>query len=77
VKRGKEKYARYLDWLYATELNDATSGRMFEYVWHIIFGRTAIYCVEEARCYKEQYGISEDDVREWKDGNGTGVMGAG
>jgi hypothetical protein len=78
LQRGKEEYNRYLIWLYATELNDATSGRVFEYLWHIIFGRAAIHCVDEVRCYKEQYRISEDVVREWVDGNEMGgMLGAG
>ena len=42
LKRKKEEYERYLWWLYGTPLNDFTSGRIFEYLWHIIFGMDAI-----------------------------------
>ena len=35
-------YVRYRQWLLDTELDDDTSGRIFEYLWHIIFGRGAV-----------------------------------
>jgi hypothetical protein len=45
LKRKKEEYERYLRWLYGTPLNDFTSGRIFEYLWHIIFGMDAVQYV--------------------------------
>jgi hypothetical protein len=42
LKRGKEEYERYLTWLYNTPLDDFTSGRIFEYLWHVIFGMSAV-----------------------------------
>lgn len=40
--RSREFYERAREWLLATELDDATSGRVFEYMWHVIFGREAV-----------------------------------
>ena len=40
--RRKEEYERFLGWLYGTALDDQTSGRVFEYLWHVIFGKDAV-----------------------------------
>lgn len=42
LKRPLEEYVRMREWLYATELEDGVSGRIFEYLWHIIFGKEAV-----------------------------------
>jgi hypothetical protein len=42
MKRSKEEYMSYLGWIYATPLDDFTSGRIFEYLWHVIFGRDPV-----------------------------------
>jgi hypothetical protein len=42
LKRPLSDYIRYLDWLIRTPLDDATSGRVFEYLWHVIFGREPV-----------------------------------
>ena len=42
LKRPLADYQRYLDWLISTPLDDATSGRVFEYLWHVIFGQEAV-----------------------------------
>jgi hypothetical protein len=42
LKRTKAEYVRMHDWLINTELNDQTSGRVFEYLWHIIFGQESV-----------------------------------
>ncbi|DAA79241.1 TPA_exp: Uncharacterized protein A8136_0014 [Trichophyton benhamiae CBS 112371] len=54
--RPLEDYIHFRQWLFDTSLNDATSGRIFEYLWHIIFGKDAIYCPEEDTCYCKVYG---------------------
>ena len=35
-------YLRYHDWLMQTHLDDETSGRIFEYMWHVIFGQDPV-----------------------------------
>lgn len=42
LKRGKDEYIRMHQWLMTTQLDDDTSGRVFEYLWHIIFGQEAV-----------------------------------
>ncbi|KIW91936.1 uncharacterized protein Z519_06918 [Cladophialophora bantiana CBS 173.52] len=56
MKRNKEDYQRYRQWLLDTPVDDATSGRVFEYLWHVIFGRDAVYCPPLQECWCEQFG---------------------
>jgi hypothetical protein len=42
LKRTKMEYLRMHKWLMNTELDDQTSGRVFEYLWHIIFGQESV-----------------------------------
>ena len=56
LTRPLSDYKKYLDFLLDTELDDETSGRVFEYLWHIIFGKSAIYCPDMLQCYCETYG---------------------
>ncbi|OQU93522.1 hypothetical protein CLAIMM_00021 [Cladophialophora immunda] len=56
LKRNKEEYRHYRQWLLDTPVDDATSGRVFEYLWHVIFGRDAVYCPSLQECRCEQFG---------------------
>ncbi|KAF2467878.1 uncharacterized protein BDR25DRAFT_266319 [Lindgomyces ingoldianus] len=58
LKRPKEEYERFLKWLLDTPLNDYTSGRVFEYLWHVIFGRESVFCPDMEQCYRDLYGTS-------------------
>lgn len=40
--RPLEEYQKYYKWLMETPLKDETSGRVFEYLWHIIFGQDPV-----------------------------------
>lgn len=42
LARPLSDYQHYHDWLMETELDDETSGRVFEYLWHIIFGQDPV-----------------------------------
>ncbi|KAK8167990.1 hypothetical protein BKA80DRAFT_265748 [Phyllosticta citrichinensis] len=42
MARPIEDYLMYRQWLMDTEMDDENSGRVFEYLWHIIFGRDPI-----------------------------------
>ncbi len=42
LARPRSDYLRYRDWLIETTLDDATSGRIMEYLWHVIFGRDPV-----------------------------------
>ncbi|KAJ2904733.1 hypothetical protein MKZ38_007351 [Zalerion maritima] len=61
--RPKEDYERMRKWLFDTELKDGISGRVFEYLWHIIFGKEAVFCPDEDTCYCQLYGKCGDAWR--------------
>ncbi|MCJ1479089.1 hypothetical protein MMC13_007773 [Lambiella insularis] len=42
LRRPKSDYERFLAWLLDTKLDDDISGRVLEYMWHIIFGKNAV-----------------------------------
>ncbi|KAF4554762.1 Hypothetical protein D9617_3g018300 [Elsinoe fawcettii] len=42
LKRSKEEYEHYLEVINESEIEDEILGRIFEYLWHIIFGREAV-----------------------------------
>jgi len=41
-KRSKEEYVKYRKWLLETPMDDETSGRVLEYLWHVMFGRESV-----------------------------------
>ena len=45
LRRSKEDYERYRQWVWDTDLSDARSGRVMEFLWHIIFGQNAVQYV--------------------------------
>ena len=42
LKRPLEDYERIHKWLMDTELKDSMSGRVMEFLWHVIFGKPAV-----------------------------------
>lgn len=42
LKRPLADYVKYREWLYDTLLEDKNSGRVMEYLWHVIFGKEAV-----------------------------------
>ncbi|KAJ2897445.1 hypothetical protein MKZ38_004676 [Zalerion maritima] len=59
MKRPREDYIRYRDWLLNTKLDDGVSGRVLEYSWHIIFGKNATHCPDAEECYCRVYGLCD------------------
>ncbi|TRX87772.1 hypothetical protein FHL15_011329 [Xylaria flabelliformis] len=57
--RPREDYIRYREWLLATPLDDALNGRVFEFAWHIIFGKEAVHCPSAAECYCNVFGFCD------------------
>lgn len=55
-KRSVGEYQRYWAWLNATKMDDDTARLVFEYLWHVVFGRGAVFCVDEGRCGCEVFG---------------------
>lgn len=56
LKRPRRDYRRYLDWLLDADLEDDVVGRVFEYLWHVIFGRELVHCPDVDQCYCNLYG---------------------
>ncbi|KAJ5777010.1 hypothetical protein N7520_000256 [Penicillium odoratum] len=55
-RRPREDYVRMRQWLVGTDLTDAKSGRVMEFLWHFIFGMDSVYCPDEELCYCQVYG---------------------
>ncbi|KAK5952430.1 hypothetical protein OHC33_006473 [Knufia fluminis] len=56
LKRPRSDYSRYRRWLLDTELESDVSGRVLEYMWHVIFGKEPVWCPELLQCWCEQFG---------------------
>ncbi|KAJ5104341.1 hypothetical protein NUU61_001688 [Penicillium alfredii] len=54
--RSREDYVRIRQWLIDSTLQMGTSGRVLEYMWHILFGKSPRYCLDPQTCYCETYG---------------------
>ncbi|KAH6616911.1 hypothetical protein F5144DRAFT_377219 [Chaetomium tenue] len=65
-RRSREDYVRWREWLLQTPLGDDLSGRVLEYMWHIIFGKGAIFCPSAAECYCNLYGLCDLECKEDK-----------
>lgn len=55
-KRPRQDYERYRQWLLDTELDNEVSGRIMEYLWHVIFGQNPVFCPPLEQCYCDVYG---------------------
>ncbi|KAF1952695.1 hypothetical protein CC80DRAFT_495203 [Byssothecium circinans] len=53
----KKLYVHIRDWLLKTDLNDADSGRVLEYMWQYLFTRNAEHCPSTNSCYCDGYGV--------------------
>ncbi|KAF1980939.1 hypothetical protein K402DRAFT_365595, partial [Aulographum hederae CBS 113979] len=56
LKRPRGDYERFLSWLLETKLDDEASGRVTEYMWHMIFGQLPQYCPSLEQCRCDVYG---------------------
>jgi len=56
LERPLSDYMRYRRWLLETDLDSDISGRVMEYMWHIIFGKDPIWCPSLHSCWCEQFG---------------------
>ncbi|KAL4870388.1 hypothetical protein BDV12DRAFT_207828 [Aspergillus spectabilis] len=56
LQRPRADYIKVRQWVIDTELSDAASGRVMEYLWHVIFGREGVFCPDEELCYCQVYG---------------------
>ncbi|KAF2470092.1 uncharacterized protein BDR25DRAFT_36659 [Lindgomyces ingoldianus] len=70
LERPKSDYVRYREWLVDTPLDDSISGRIFEYSWHMIFGKEPVHCPTAKECYCKVFGFCYLECQE--DGNCAG-----
>ena len=64
----KEKYMFYREWLLRTGLDDKISGRVWEYLWQVVFTGQATFCPNQHACYCDGYGVcfaNEKDFDYW------------
>jgi Protein of unknown function (DUF3431) len=54
--RPRTDYERYRQWVLDTPLSDEISGRVMEYIWHVIFGKEPVWCPELHECWCQQFG---------------------
>lgn len=57
----KETYEHYRTWLLRSPIRDTMSGRIFEYIWQVIFADTAIFCPNQRICYCDGFGVCFED----------------
>lgn len=50
-------YEKVRNWIEETELEDQISGRVVEYMWHIIFGMDAVDCMDAGECFCKTFGL--------------------
>lgn len=55
-KRSVKEYLKYWEWLNKTIMDDDSSGRVFEYLWHVIFGKVPENCPELQICECNVFG---------------------
>ena len=51
------KFVFYRDWLLHTELSDYISGRIWEYLWQVVFTGQNTFCPSQHVCYCDGYGV--------------------
>lgn len=64
----KSRYEYYRDWILKTDIHDAITGRIFEYLWQYIFTNQTVFCPDMYKCYCDGYNIcfeNEDKMEDW------------
>ncbi|KAL2862080.1 hypothetical protein BJX68DRAFT_17506 [Aspergillus pseudodeflectus] len=51
------RFIFYRDWVLRTQLSDYISGRIWEYLWHVVFTGQNVVCPKEHVCFCDGYGI--------------------
>ena len=60
-KRPIVQFERVRQWLWETTLAPAVSGRVMEYLWHILFSMDAVSCPKTEQCFCERFGYCDLD----------------
>ncbi|KAI1621168.1 hypothetical protein EDD37DRAFT_147616 [Exophiala viscosa] len=51
------KYEHWRNWLLETDLADYYSGRIFEYLWQVLFTGESIFCPDQLVCFCDGFGV--------------------
>lgn len=62
LKRPLDDYEMYRKWLLETPLDDDTSGRIFEYLWHVIFGKEPVFCPDIEECWCKVFDRCDEHI---------------
>ena len=57
----RDQYLFYREWLIRTKLEDKISGRVWEYLWQVVFTGEAKFCPNQWSCYCDGYGVCFED----------------
>lgn len=66
----REKYIYYRDWVLESKLPDNLTGRVWEYLYQVVFAGVNEFCPKEHLCYCDGYGVcfgSEKNYKHWFD----------
>lgn len=55
--RTRNHYVMIRGWLLETALEDQISGRVIEYMWHIMFGMPPVDCQDAGECFCQTFGL--------------------
>ncbi|KAB8339069.1 hypothetical protein FH972_022005 [Carpinus fangiana] len=64
LQRSMEEYERIRQWLWETPLDGTKSGRIMEYMWHILFGQNPVACPTAEECFCKKFGLCDLDCQE-------------
>lgn len=56
LRRSVQEWTRYWEWVARTKMDDDSAGAVVERVWHVVFGREAVWCPKEEDCECEVFG---------------------
>ncbi|KAJ9615749.1 hypothetical protein H2200_001826 [Cladophialophora chaetospira] len=57
------KYKHYREWLLRSNIRDTMTGRIFEYIWQVIFTDESVFCPNQRTCYCDGYGVCFEDEK--------------
>ncbi|BDD57807.1 hypothetical protein MPDQ_005448 [Monascus purpureus] len=70
----KSRFIFYRDWVLKTDLSDYISGRIWEYLWHVVFSGQYTVCPKEHVCYCDGYGACFGGEKEYDAFRGLGFQ---
>ncbi|RMD39388.1 hypothetical protein DV735_g5737, partial [Chaetothyriales sp. CBS 134920] len=60
-----ERYTFWREWLLRTPMTDKISGRVWEYLWQVVFADRAVECPNQWTCYCDGYGVCFENEKQF------------